>query len=179
MKVRPRWLIAAGIAVVLQVSATVVYRAVERSRAGRNSEPFRYELISGSPRGLDARLQSATGSVAELRSFGEPILVHFWATWCEPCRRELPELLALEGPRVVLVSVDDGWPVVRHFFDGKVPESVVLDFEGKARTGFGVTTLPDSYLIGRGGRPIARFHGARAWSSSAARTELARLLQNE
>jgi thiol-disulfide isomerase/thioredoxin len=179
LKVRRRWLIAAGIAVVLQLSAVAVYRVVERSRAGADSEPLRYELLSGAPRGLEARLQSANGSAAELGSFGEPILVHFWATWCEPCRRELPQLLALDRPRVVLISVDDGWPVVRHFFEGNVPDSVVLDFEGGARAAFGVTTLPDSYLIGRGGRPIARFHGARTWSSSSARSELVKLLQND
>lgn len=179
MNTRRRWLIGAGIALALQLSAIAVYRAVERSRADDEAEPLRHELLSGAPRGGDARLQSASGGVTQLRSFAEPILVHFWATWCEPCRRELPQLLALERPRVVLISLDDGWPVVRHFFEGNVPDSVLLDFEGGARTAFGVTTLPDSYLLGRGGRPIARFHGPRSWSSSAARTELARLLQNE
>ena len=177
MTSRRRWLIGAGIVLALQLSAIAAYRAVQRARASGDAEPFRYELLSGASRGLDARLQSASGSVVQLRSFTEPVLVHFWATWCEPCRRELPQLLALERPRVVLVSTDEGWPVVSHFFDGNVPDSVLLDSEGAARTAFGVTTLPDSYLLGRDGRPIARFHGPRTWSSSAAHAELAKLLE--
>ena len=104
------------------------------------------------------------------------VILNFWATWCKPCRTELPQLLALEEPAVVFISTDEAWPVVEHFFDGKLPSRVALDAGGEARRGFGVTTLPDTYLIDATGRAVARFHGPRAWASSNAKLTLRRLL---
>jgi thiol-disulfide isomerase/thioredoxin len=97
----------------VQLSAWWVYRHVERTRAGHEDvTELAYERIESDPQALDAPLQSSDGRTVTLRSLiGKPLLVHFWATWCGPCRTELPKLVQLGrelGVRVLLVSVDKG-----------------------------------------------------------------------
>jgi thiol-disulfide isomerase/thioredoxin len=97
-------------------------------------------------------------------------LVHFWATWCPPCRTELPALLDLaerERGRILVwaVSTDRDWPSVEGFLDGRVPPQVVRDPTGEAAHRYRVTGLPDTYLIDPDGRVRARFAGAQNWSA--------------
>ena len=164
-----------------QLGAFWVYRRVEDARAELDDvTAMEYERIDSEPRGLDAPLQSSDGRTGTLRSrIGEPLLVHFWATWCGPCRTELPKLVQLgreRGVSLLLVSVDEDWPVVRHFFDGDVPANVVLDGGGTTGRLFGVSTLPDTYLLARSGRITVRFRGARNWTDANVRKELDVLL---
>lgn len=155
-----------GAAAVTQGAAYLIYREVTRSRASGDPPELTYEFTDPTPRGLDARLRRPSGTDLRLKeALGQRLLLHFWATWCEPCRTELPQLLDLASPRTLLVSLDEAWPVVDHFFDGEVPQQVVLDAAGEAKRAFGITTLPDTYLLDATGRPLARFHGPREWRS--------------
>ncbi|HLL84575.1 MAG TPA: redoxin domain-containing protein, partial [Longimicrobium sp.] len=99
---------------------------------------------------------------------GHAVLVNLWATWCEPCRFELPELAALHGRfsakglRVVGVSVDaKRTPAeIRDFVTRrKLPYAIWLDPEDRASPAFGVTTLPASFLFDRRGVLVWRRDG--------------------
>jgi thiol-disulfide isomerase/thioredoxin len=172
--------VVAGL-VGVQVAAVLAYRAIQSEKpvSGLPTE-FEFERLALEARGLDAALPEPKGGVTTLRAqVGKPLIVHFWATWCEPCRAELPKLVEFgqtRGVRISLISVDESWEVVRHFFDGNVPVGVVLDKEGTARNAFGISTLPDTYLLDATGRPMARFHGPRNWTGERARASLDRLL---
>lgn len=93
---------------------------------------------------------------------GHPVLLNFWASWCEPCRAEMPSLerLALAqreaGLRVVAVNYREGEPAVKRFL-AKVPLQlpVVRDADGAAARGFGINIFPSTVAIDRQGR--ARF----------------------
>ena len=63
------------------------------------------------------------------------------------------------------VSTDREWSTVDRFFEGNVPSFVVRDSRGVGSQAYGVTTLPDSYLIDPQGRIRARFSGAQNWSA--------------
>lgn len=110
-------------------------------------------------------------------------LVVFWATWCEPCRRETPQLRALaaappEGLAVVVFSHDDDLKAVQDFFSGP-PDPALhlrLDPGRSAARDFGVQTLPVSVLVADG-RLVARFPGPREWDGPGMRRLLRKLLQ--
>lgn len=174
--------IAVAIAVLaaLQGAAYLVYRAVERSRAPRAAAVrFEGERLRGVEAAPVLEGVRADGSRVAIAWPSDRIrVVHFWATWCKPCRTELPGLLALarelepRGIDLVAVAVDDDWTDIRSFFDGNVPPEVVVATDTAVHKRFGVSTLPDSYVVDRAGKLVERFHGERDWRTSAAREHL-------
>jgi len=169
--------IGVGALAVLQAAVVLGYLAVERRRAGSEPAPLLHEDAFGAAPAASVPLERPDGTTVSLAdSRGRPVILHFWATWCAPCRAELPALLALadeldgeKGPVLLAVSVDESWPVVGHFFDGEVPPGVVRDTTGLAQREYGVSTLPETYFIKPGGLLSKRFRGARDWSSKEAR----------
>lgn len=161
----------------LQALAVVGYSRVTRRRA-RNAVSFPYEQLPASL-GPDLQLVSADGSTRSLSSWrGRPVLLHFWATWCSPCTRELPAILALarrEGFELVALSLDKDWAPVRAFFREHVPPEVMMSREGSAAACYEVSSLPDTYLLGGDGSMRLRMSGARDWESSQAQ----KILQQE
>lgn len=157
---------------VLQALAVATYFFVEGRREAKYEVPLRHERITDRSQLPNADVEARSGRVRSIRALGgRPLLLHFWATWCPPCREELPALLAL-GDRgdieVVAISVDDDWLAVDRFFGGKVPPEVFRDPSGVLERYYEVTTLPDSYLLDSAGSPIARFAGPRSWGSDTA-----------
>ncbi|WP_437801838.1 TlpA family protein disulfide reductase [Sorangium sp. So ce693] len=172
---------AAGVLVLVQALAVGLYWAVERRRgAERPGRPFAHERLHDGQRMPDATFEHPDGtllSAAALR--GRPVLLHFWATWCAPCRAELPRLLELGRQlekagrlQLVAVSVDENWDVVRAFFGGEVPPGVVRAGSAAVQRRFGVSTLPDTFLVEADGRMSLRFTGARDWRAPEATTLL-------
>jgi len=100
---------------------------------------------------------------------GQVVLINYWATWCEPCREEMPGLAAVaredatKGLAVVGVAMDDGGDVaarVRAFAARmKIPYTVVLPAPEKS-LGPREVALPTSVLIDRQGRIVKTYHGA-------------------
>ncbi|MBI5494166.1 MAG: TlpA family protein disulfide reductase [Deltaproteobacteria bacterium] len=119
-------------------------------------------------------------SLADYR--GKWVLVNFWATWCPPCREEMPSMEFLTrkfGDRmtVLAVSVDEDWNEVTRFFGAEKPSFKVLwDPSRRTSRGYGTEKLPESYVVSPDGRVIAKFIGPRDWNNQAAEEYFVKLL---
>ncbi|HLU24699.1 MAG TPA: TlpA disulfide reductase family protein [Longimicrobiales bacterium] len=99
---------------------------------------------------------------------GEPVLLNVWATWCPPCREEMPGLEALHrefaaaGLRVVGVSIDraSARPAVEQFVeDHEITFTILLDPEDRVTRAFRLAGVPETYLIDAEGRIVRRWIG--------------------
>ena len=104
---------------------------------------------------------------------GQVVLLNFWATWCAPCRAELPALQALhaalagDGLRVLAVSVDAGsaGAVARFAAERGVEFPVLHDPREEVAHRYGVVAYPTSVVIDRAGRVVFSAPGAFAWDA--------------
>ena len=112
-----------------------------------------------------------TGSEVSLAQFsGKIVLVNLWATWCEPCLREMPSLERLQsrlGGKIVVVAIseDRGSKTVEPFIGklGLKSVKIYLDPKSAMERAFKVQGLPTSFLIDREGRVLGRVEGAAEW----------------
>lgn len=167
----------------VQLAAVGIYVAVRRSREAKPAAMFAAARSSIAETAPTITAKRADGSAVTI-TWPAPRtrIVHFWATWCPPCVKELPSLLAFaremreHGVEVVAISVEDDWKDISTFFGGTIPPEVIVETDAAAHKRFGVSTLPDSYLVDKDGRLVERYHGARDWGTRAAREHvLARL----
>jgi thiol-disulfide isomerase/thioredoxin len=129
-------------------------------------------------------LEALDGDSTSLNDLDDSVVVvHFFATWCEPCRRELSALERLsqrfEGRPLAILAVDSGEPEVRvrrFFREFPVSFPVLLDGDRAALKAWGVTTFPTSFIVGGGWRPLIVAEGEVAWDGDEVATVIAKLL---
>jgi thiol-disulfide isomerase/thioredoxin len=129
-------------------------------------------------------LEALDGDSASLNDLdGSVVVVHFFATWCEPCRRELSALERLsqrfEGQPLAILAVDSGEPEVRvrrFFREFPVPFPVLLDGDRAALKAWAVSTFPTSFIVGGGRQPLRIAEGEVAWDSDEVAAAIAKFL---
>ena len=111
----------------------------------------------------DFTINDLTGkqwTLHELR--GKVVLLNFWATWCPPCRKEMPDLEALygqfkdKGLVVLAVSADDEAKIRKFIDQQKYCYPVLLDAGGKVSQEFAVEGIPHSFVFDREGKMVAQ-----------------------
>ena len=123
--------------------------------------------------------------LADLR--GRPVLINIWATWCSPCREEMPSMNALyndysaKGLAMVAIATDTGGKaVVAPFIQTYgLTFPVLLDPQNMVGTQLQVLGIPTSYLLDKRGRVIDFVIGAYDWSSRKIRHLIEQLLAEE
>jgi peroxiredoxin len=122
----------------------------------------------------DFELTDATGHKVSLRSLrGQPVLLNFWATWCQPCVEELPALESLVAHggagrvKVITVSVDESWDVIHKFFPRGTALTVLLDTSKEVPKKYGTEKYPESFLIDSTGH-VQQLYYQRKWDSAEA-----------
>lgn len=123
-------------------------------------------------------LSDLEGKAQRLADFrGNVVLLNFWATWCPPCRAEMPSMETLyqaykeQGFVILAVSSDvQGAAVVQPFMaQYRLSFPSLLDTTGRVNGLYGVRSIPTSYLLDRQGRVVSREIGARNWANAEAR----------
>ncbi|OGA38503.1 MAG: hypothetical protein A3G24_17685 [Betaproteobacteria bacterium RIFCSPLOWO2_12_FULL_62_13] len=148
-----------------------------RATAGRG---FNFVRLP-SPRPVpEIRFTDEKGKPLTLADFrGKLVLLNIWATWCPPCRKEMPTLDRLQaklgGPdfEVVVVSIDQGDSalfLIEEFFReiGVKHLRIYIDTTGQAASKVGSIGLPVTLLIDREGRELGRLVGGAEWDGPEA-----------
>ncbi|TKW67470.1 MAG: TlpA family protein disulfide reductase [Paracoccus denitrificans] len=116
---------------------------------------------------------------------GKAVLLNFWATWCAPCREEMPALNSLQkdlgGDDFQVVTIASGrnpQPAIDKFFaEAKIDSlPVLLDPRQKLAREFGVLAMPVTILIDRDGNEVGRMMGPADWSTDAAKAVVGQMI---
>lgn len=160
----------------LLVSAVLLTTAVTASLLFVSGRGQSENAAGNPPRAVpELRFAAADGQAMSLSSFrGRVVLLNIWATWCAPCRKEMPALDRLAGKlggsdfEVVALSIDrTGMGPIRLFYEkiGVRNLRMYLDQDSAAMAALSITGVPTTLLIDAGGREIQRWVGPVDWDS--------------
>lgn len=158
---KKRWVQLAFLAVAALVVAEIVVRDGEREPPPASPDV----AALTAPAAPDLTLQTLTGSRLDLKDLrGKVVAVNFWATWCPPCRKEMPELAevwrALHGRCFELLGVagQSGREDIEQMAKS-IPYPVLVDEDGRAIDAWSVRSLPRTFVLDTQGRVRRVFRG--------------------
>lgn len=131
--------------------------------------------LHDTPRDLpEIIFEDIDGNSHNLKQYrGKVILLNFWATWCAPCKEEMPALNRLDrllkqnNVIVIALSLDQDKKAAQQFLEERELRRVILGFdtEMKSLTSLKLENLPTTLIIGTSGQELARIPGIIDWSS--------------
>ena len=176
-------------AIALAANAALALTPAERDelKALRSGEMSKLVVHEEAKPPLEAAFRDGEGNRVTLADYaGKVVVLNVWATWCAPCRAEMPALDALaggmEGPalEVIAVSTDRaGIARVERFFAdvGIANLEVMHDRDGDVQRKAGVLGLPVTLILDREGREIARMIGDADWDTPEVRKLIGRIVE--
>ena len=172
---RAQWIAVAVIVVVLGAGVAL----------GLKLKPEIFPVEVGSSAPTFAATDLANNRRVNLTDYkGQVVLLNIWATWCEPCKVEMPSMEQLEkelgpsGLKIVAVSVDEGSAdAVRQFArDYGLTFEILHDPSGRIQRTYQTTGIPESFVINREGRIVKKVIGASNWDATVNKDLMRRLL---
>ena len=178
MSRRAQWVVVAGVVLASALGLTLATRALSDDlrivAVGSRAPAFSASTLDSVPR---------TRTMADYR--GQVVLLNIWATWCPPCRVEMPAIEALHrdyaprGLKVVAVSVDDAASVdaMRDFVrEYGLTFEVLHDPSRGIQRAWQTTGVPETFVIARDGTIRRKVAGMSDWNSASSRAVIEQLL---
>lgn len=163
---RLTWIV--GIVLAAGILAAILLRRPERppasgagtvqtppAGAGTLAPAFLLETVAG-------------GKTGPQEHRGKVVILNFWATWCPPCKREIPDFIVLQslyggrGLQILGVALDDPSPVKEFCETRGINYPVVYGTDDVARLYGGISGIPTTYVIDRSGSIVRRYEGLRS-----------------
>jgi cytochrome c biogenesis protein CcmG, thiol:disulfide interchange protein DsbE len=170
--------------VVLALVAAIAYGATQYLR----KELFPVEIGSKAPDFKAFTLDSIPREKRLADYRGKVLMINVWATWCLPCRVEMPSIEALnkaygpKGLKILAVSIDDPGTdsTIRAFVKQyRLSFEVLHDPQGAISDAYDVTGYPETFIVGKDGIIRKKLMSATDWNSPDARALVDRLLSEE
>ncbi|MEK6692755.1 MAG: TlpA disulfide reductase family protein [Nitrospirota bacterium] len=133
----------------------------------------------------DFNLYNLDGRKVSLKEYhGKVVFLHFWATWCKPCKEEMPTIEKMyrefnDKKLIVLsVSIDKGGVDMVRAYTLEFTFPVLLAYSGDINDSYWIWGIPVSYIIDRNGRIIGRAMGPKNWDGDALKTLIKEILRD-
>lgn len=162
--------------ILVSTLALVALAHAHRPTVGESPEARvarRYNAQVSTGEAINLTLEARDGSRKTLEDFrGQVVLLNFWASWCPPCLKEMPDLEALSSGlkgrpfSLIALSGDDSWQPIDQLFAGSnVTMKVFRDpnLKEKQHLRYGTEKLPETYVIDKQGRLRLRFINVQPW----------------
>jgi cytochrome c biogenesis protein CcmG/thiol:disulfide interchange protein DsbE len=180
----------AVVAIVAGV-AMIIASSLRRHRAGESavSQEQEQQVVPAGDKAADFKLEKLDGttlSLAQLR--GKVVFLNIWATWCGPCREEMPSMETLydqlkDNKDFVMLAVSQdtkGRSVVAPYVARNGYHfTILLDPENKVGESYDVSGVPETFIIDRKGQIVAHHMGAFDWSRPDVKDALKELLESK
>lgn len=166
-----QWAVLAGALLVLAGVLTAHLQSTADAREIRLAGEFGAQIIDGPA--PDIEVIGRDGQPIRLSALrGKVVFVNFWATWCPPCRAEIPDLEGLAEKmrhvpfEILAVSSDESWAEIDGFFGGTTSKMLIGLDPGKEAiaNGYGTEKLPETYVVDRHGNLRLRFINVQPWT---------------
>lgn len=171
-----RWFAALPLVALLALGALFYFYALRRE-GGPQVQP---DALVGQQIPDLALPSLSQGEPVRLRALAAegPMLVNVFASWCAPCEIEHPVLMGVRGSgvRIIGIAYKDAPPNTQAFLTrlGNPFAATLIDRDGRAGVEFGVTGVPETYLIAKGGAVLAKHTGPLTERAARALAERAR-----
>ncbi len=148
---------------------------------------MRINPIKGGKKAPDFSLKDLAGKKVEIKQYkGKVVFLNFWATWCGPCKEEMPSLEVLhqklKGENFVLLTVSVDYeglkPVDGFISKHRYTFPVLLDPNGETLDLFEIKGIPTTFIIDKNGKVIGRAIGPRDWKSQEVFSLINLLIEN-